>query len=920
MKRSLGNDFARRLTNSSKNKQLKTSNTKLNWLDANTLSIVTSYLPLNSQLHLRLVSSNFNEFLLESLTILKILFDFKQYWNETISKDDNLFKVTIEEDTDEGLEETIKPYLQWIFGAQLRCNGIIKNYNILTKKNQSFNDNEIKLFKNGIIEITECINESGIRLSAVGSLCKLKWKINQKDENVKESITFIQHFIKGYNSREGHNDYRYVLGYYKDENDKEFECLIDVLYYRVETPQNLEEIIANTKTLEAIRTKYCNQLETNSLKDFLTFLMKCAKCERTVHSVMDGINKCYSKQETGSHPFPQTISENVKKGVNEMNLFLEKLNWKKSEYSIICNALQHLINLMKSIATNTDVKYSSDPPIRLPPGNVVAQLKKQLKCVSTPREETSAKFTIIEYCHETKEIGEAIFHLTKSDKLIRVKHILSFVSLYGGYVSQMVLFYKELNNNEPFKCFYVEGDLGELEEDNPIYTVEESVETIKEMFGLDKAQVNNKQFVYSLVFCCKLYRIKREEITTEEQLVNNNNEEEEDDDETGEQYDMNVDEITDHPLNRLKSTSDEQLTDEDRFLKSFLFNKKWIYNEEDKEQINKQLKELDEGDSKDEEFENLDIESQQINLDNFKKKEKEDKKNFQKELNKIPSKKVLEETEREKKDSRKKKQRKLRNEKMKQNLENLEKEGEEKREKIKKDILNLIIELKENIKGSGSPVDQLSIDLNNINDSFEKVEKQRVLTELLDFNFDEEDIDNLTEENDKLKFKIKKLFDDYYDTYYEDVSSTGDTFKYKYKTVERQDYGLSPEDILELDDKDLEQVVPIKLVNRYESVPLNKRDLKGIHARLLNVKGKSNLLSKKEQRLRMIFNLKQKMKKGTALPFRNKKQQASSDNTTTTSKETADNNTTNKADTSGNVKKRKRGTGGKKKNKIVKQE
>ncbi|KAL9658797.1 hypothetical protein ABK040_005951 [Willaertia magna] len=528
MKRTL-NDFASDLTtNGSEIKQLKTTNKSqnLNWLDANTLSIVTSFLSLNSQLQLRLVSTSFNELLLESSTIIKIIFDFKNYWNNTICKDESLFKLKKENDIYG--EITIKPYLQWIFGAQLRCNGIIENQNILTKKNQSFNDNELKLFKDGIVEIMECINGSGVCSGTVGSLSKLKWNLRDKNK----SITFIQHFIKGYNSREDQSDYRYVLGFYEDDNDKELDCLIDVLYYRVESVQDLEEVIVNTKLLETIRTKYCNQLETNNLQEFLTFLMKNAKCQQMVNSVMDGITHCYSKLETGRYPFPKVISENIKRGVNEINTFIENVNLKKYEYS----ALQHVIHLMKSIATNTDakyVKYGSEAEdyafIQLPPENVIEQVKKQLKCMSAPHGDTSASFTIIEYCNENKDIGEAIFHLTNTDKLIRVKQVTSVANLYGGSLSQMVLFYKELNSDDPFKCFYVEGDLNQLgdigEEEEmdeeredeesvntkkeafPTYTAEESVETIKEMFGLDKT-VSDKEFVLSLLFVIKIHRIK----------------------------------------------------------------------------------------------------------------------------------------------------------------------------------------------------------------------------------------------------------------------------------------------------------------------------------------------------------------------------------------------------------------------------
>ena len=85
---------------------------------------------------------------------------------------------------------------------------------------------------------------------------------------------------------------------------------------------------------------------------------------------------------------------------------------------------------------------------------------------------------------------------------------------------------------------------------------------------------------------------------------------------------------------------------------------------------------------------------------------------------------------------------------------------------------------------------------------------------------------------------LDRLIDEYYSVGYEDViggkdGSEGVITRFKYKKVPREDFGLSNEDILLLEDKQLNQVVSIKKYRTYREPGDNKVD-KGRTVHYLN--------------------------------------------------------------------------------------
>ncbi|KAL9646380.1 hypothetical protein ABK040_014531 [Willaertia magna] len=517
MKRNGGDIFHNNEKEESKEiKQIKTTNltsttTSVTWLqaiDANILSIISNFLPLKSQLHLRLVSTTFNEIITEGN--IKILLDYLKYWNEEIiSKHDKLLTITSKEET------VLKPYLQWTFGAQLRCNAFIENHQILNEKDdKDFNDEELSLFTNGIVEIIESICGSGVSEVGFGSFCKLKWNIMSDENNIK-SLTFIQHFFEGFNSREETNGQKYVLSYFENDNENEVKCLIDICNDCAEA-REIESIVYNEELLEKIRTEYCNhQLETQFLNEFLSFLMKCGNCENSIDAILEVIEECDSRSEGYSYPFgdDNDMEEYVKKGINDMNVFIEKYDWTK--YDI--NTLQKVINLMKSIAIKTDLKvfkpekedyekkrfYTNNLKI------MKEQIKEQLKTVCNSTKEESCSISVGDYGREFEECGEAVFHLSTSNESIQIKYIISYVYVYGDMSFKKIdICCKKLEESN-WKCFY-SREIKEYEELKlkkfKKQKNKESIENVKKMFGFEST-VYDREFIYALLFNFKSYKI-----------------------------------------------------------------------------------------------------------------------------------------------------------------------------------------------------------------------------------------------------------------------------------------------------------------------------------------------------------------------------------------------------------------------------
>ncbi|EFC49979.1 predicted protein [Naegleria gruberi] len=370
--------------------------------------------------------------------------------------------------------------------------------------------------------------------------------------------------------------------------------------------------------------------------------------------------------------------------------------------------------------------------------------------------------------------------------------------------------------------------------------------------------------------------------------------------------------LEDDPLNRIKKSNDEDLDDKDKFLKSFLFKQGWIFDyEKNGDRYKQQAHDLDKGDMLDDQFNELDIESQRINLENSKigtnlpekqveedneeeeeeeeePKESEEIKNIEPTSTSTPSEKTEKsdsesensesddassdsdedsdssddkkehKSERERKDSKKKRKRKAKNEKIKEQIESVKKEYNEKAEKIKKEILELVFKLKDLIKGDGSIVDKLKISKNDdVDQVWELVEKKKVIEEFAKSEAEEDDDDFMEDDEGdanldspiKIKRKINRLFENYYDSFFEDVNAaTGDTYKFKYKNVDKTSCGLSVDDILNLEDDDLDKIVPIKHLVRYDYKEPDNKIKKDIHFKLKEIKTEKGLLKKKDER------------------------------------------------------------------------
>jgi hypothetical protein len=134
------------------------------------------------------------------------------------------------------------------------------------------------------------------------------------------------------------------------------------------------------------------------------------------------------------------------------------------------------------------------------------------------------------------------------------------------------------------------------------------------------------------------------------------------------------------------------------------------------------------------------------------------------------------------------------------------KESEKEKSVIKKDIIEMVIEYKKLIKGNKSFVDLLELDNKTEDECWNMIERNKIIKELSnsDLDFEEED-----EEKIKLRRSINKKFDQYYGLDFEDIRTTGETFKFKYKEVSKENFGLSTKSIFFTPEEELIKVAPI---------------------------------------------------------------------------------------------------------------
>jgi protein KRI1 len=94
------------------------------------------------------------------------------------------------------------------------------------------------------------------------------------------------------------------------------------------------------------------------------------------------------------------------------------------------------------------------------------------------------------------------------------------------------------------------------------------------------------------------------------------------------------------------------------------------------------------------------------------------------------------------------------------------------------------------------------------------------------------DKDKMTEE--EKNWYLENLLDEYYNLDYEDIIGGGSVkTRFKYRKVNQNDYGLTEDEILLLDDKQLNRLVSLKKYRSY----IDQEDEKSVNMhRLINIK------------------------------------------------------------------------------------
>ncbi|KAL9645680.1 hypothetical protein ABK040_003413 [Willaertia magna] len=431
----------------------------LSKVDTDSISVILSFLPLHDQLQFRCVSKSFNEMITERITISKIVFDFMNYWNNKIKQNNLVTKNQI---------------LDWTMGAQLKINRFIRNQQILNKKeiNSEFNENQLKLLQNGKIEVIEMINDKALCNDTVFSFCKIKWFINNNNQNEKEpkTITFVQYYLQCKDCGNLELTKHYVLRFYKDDNIDDLKTLAFL--------NNISsESFVTKERLEKLKSKFCNELmNANNYEEFFNFLLKLANCKQTVESIMDNVynfklSDIYSAFKGDEEDINDNYNQYHVKGSKEMEQFIFKYDWKQY-LSIFCNSLYEIIHQMKSIAlNNSNIKdlYEEDSSdeeeeeeISPKEKNLIKLIQSKLFKICDSKQEDGENnfdFKLFNGCEEFKENREAIFYLSNSNKYIKIKAVMKSMTLKRKRnATQLQLFYKELNEND-WDCFYENDNL-----------------------------------------------------------------------------------------------------------------------------------------------------------------------------------------------------------------------------------------------------------------------------------------------------------------------------------------------------------------------------------------------------------------------------------------------------------------------------
>ncbi|KAL9655151.1 hypothetical protein ABK040_008927 [Willaertia magna] len=425
----------------------------LSKIDIDSISVILSFLPLEDQLQFRVASKSFNEMVMEGMTISKIVLDFINYWNKTIKQNDFT---------------KMEELLNWTLGAQLRCNGFIRNQQILSKKEikNSFTEDQLKLLQSGVIEVSEMISDKGLCDDTFFSFSKIKWNVNNNTVDNPKTITFIQNYLQCvyWKNLETLNT-QYALKFYEDDNIHKTKPLI--LF------DNFNENVVNREILEKVRNTYCNPLVTYNLEEFCNFLLKLANSPLITKPDEEYIGDFELHDNLSDNDeIENNYNEFFKKGVLQMNKFIHQYDWKEF-VSIFCNSLNEINHQMKSIMLNNNLIKNSNTKRndghssneeeeehceKLDENNPVKLLiQSKLYKICDSKEENNFHFKWITTCEELKENREAIFYLSPLNKYIKVK-AKKKVMILSERKNAVQLFYKELNENE-WNCFYNEDNL-----------------------------------------------------------------------------------------------------------------------------------------------------------------------------------------------------------------------------------------------------------------------------------------------------------------------------------------------------------------------------------------------------------------------------------------------------------------------------
>ncbi|KAL9646110.1 hypothetical protein ABK040_007988 [Willaertia magna] len=444
----------------------------LSKVDTDSISVILSFLPLKDQLKFRSASKSFNEMVTERMTISKIVFDFINYWSESI-KQNNFTK----------MEEL----LNWTMGALSRCNGFIRNQQILKKEEikKTFTENQLKLLQNDVIQVNEMISDKGLcDGDTFFSFCKIKWKVNNNDSNAK-TITFIQNYLQCKNCRTLKLKTQYILKFYEDDN---IQKTIPLILF------NDSDNIVNHEVLEKVRTTYCNQLVTKDLEDFCNFLLKLANSP-PIRKPEDELQD-YESNNIYEMEMESNYNEFNKNGVLQMDKFILKYNWKEF-LSIFCNSLIEINHQMKSIVLNNNLVKNSKPQVenyfyeldedddeeekekeekekyseKIKNSVKLSIQSKLYKICDSKQEDKENNFNVkwTKSCKESNENREAIFYFSHLNKYIKIKSEEKSIVLYRNQqATKLQLFYKELNEND-WNCFYYKDNLNLKDNIKEIY-------------------------------------------------------------------------------------------------------------------------------------------------------------------------------------------------------------------------------------------------------------------------------------------------------------------------------------------------------------------------------------------------------------------------------------------------------------------